>query len=147
MYSTNSWPTNVIGIEVYLLLCLSLRTMDMDQLNGTNTLLNTKKWCWSEVIFKGTVPQKFASNKVSTCSGCCCGILQLCNVCKGGLGGLNDTTYHQYLRNVSRKIALLKSFISATSKEPNYHSFWATELILVSKEAEFCDLQSYTEFF
>ena len=31
----------------------------------------------------------FASNEVSTCSGCCCGILQLCDVCKGGWGRLN----------------------------------------------------------
>ena len=38
-------------------------------------------------------------------------------------------------------------FNFATSKEPNSHSFWATWLILVSKEAEFWDLQSYREFF
>ena len=42
---------------------------------------------------------------------------------------------------------LLKSFNFATFKEPNPHSFWALGLILVWKEAEFCDLQSYRQFF
>ena len=46
---------------------------------------------------RGPYPQKndkvlkkkfFASNEVSTCSGCCCGILHLCDVCKGGLRGV-----------------------------------------------------------
>ena len=46
----------------------------------------------------------FASNEVSTCSECCCGILQLCDVCKGGSGGLNGATNHQYLRNREQKI-------------------------------------------
>ena len=41
-----------------------------------------------------------AFNEVSTCSGCC-GISQLYDVCKGGLGGLNGTKVHQYLRNMS----------------------------------------------
>ena len=87
---------------------------------------------WSLILFfkagllnvKRTVQAKndkikknvFASNEVSTCSGCC-GNSQLCDVCKDGLGGLNGTAIHQYLRNVCRKIALLKSFTSATSKE------------------------------
>ena len=62
-------------------------------------------------------------------------------------GGLNAIKMHQYLTNVCRKIALLKSFNFETSKESNSHSFWATEPILVSKEAQFCDLQNYTEFF
>ena len=45
---------------------------------------------------KSTNLKKTASNKVSLCSGCCSGILQLCDVCKGGLGGgLNGTTIHQ----------------------------------------------------
>ena len=35
----------------------------------------------------------------------------------------------------------------STSTEPNSHSFWATGLILVSKEAEFCALQSHREIF
>ena len=48
--------------------------------------------------FKGTVhPKKgqiftkkfFASNELSTCSESCCGILQLCNVCKLDLGGVD----------------------------------------------------------
>ena len=60
---------------------------------------------------------------------------------------MNGTTIHQYLRNVCRKIALLKSLNFANSKEPNFHNFWATWLILVSKEAEFCDLKCYREFF
>ena len=64
----------------------------------------------------------FAPNEVSTCSGSC-GIFQLCDVCKGGLGGLSDTTVRQFLRNVCRKIALPKILNFATSKEPNYHSF------------------------
>ena len=88
----------------------------------------------------------FASNEASTCSGCCCRIPQLCDVCKGGLGGFNGTTIHQFLRNVCRKIALLKSFTFATSKEPKSHSFWVTGLIWVSKEAEFCGLQRYRKF-
>ena len=92
----------------------------------------------------------FASNEVSTYSGCC-RILLLYDVCDGGLyfiyGGLNETTIHQYLRNVCRKIALPKSFNFANSKEPNSHSFWATGLILVPKEAVSCELQSYKEFF
>ena len=37
----------------------------------------------------------FVSIEVSTCSGCCCGVLRLCDVCKGGLRGLNDTKIHQ----------------------------------------------------
>ena len=40
-----------------------------------------------------------------------------------GLGSLNGTTIHQYLRNVCRNIALLKSFNVATSKELNSQSF------------------------
>ena len=82
---------------------------------------------------RGPFPQKMtkikknASNEVSTCSGCCCGILQLYIVCKGGLWGgggrLNGTTINQYLGNVCRKIALLKRFNFATSKKPNSHSF------------------------
>ena len=91
----------------------------------------------------------FASNEVSTCSGCSYRILQLYDMCKGGLGweGLKGTTIHQYLRNVCRKIALLKSFNFTTSKEVNSHIFWAAGLVLVSKEEEFCDLQSYRVFF
>ena len=67
--------------------------------------------------------KKSTSNEVSKCSRCCCGILQLCDVCKGGLGGLNGTTIHQYLRNVCSNIALLRSFNFAISKEPNSHNF------------------------
>ena len=39
----------------------------------------------------------FASNEVSTRSGCCFVILQLYDVCKGGWMGLNGITIHQYL--------------------------------------------------
>ena len=93
--------------------------------------------------------KKIASNEVSTCSGCCCGILQLCDVCKGGWGGgLNGTIIHQYLRIMSteKKNALLKTLDCTTSKEPNSHCFRATGLIMVSKEANFCDLQFNTDF-
>ena len=51
----------------------------------------------------------------------------------GVLGGLNGTKIHQYLRNVCRKIAVLKSFNFATSKEPNSHSFLATGLPRIKK--------------
>ena len=81
-------------------------------------------------LLKGTVEEKkwthwrkIASNEVSTCSGCCCWILQLCDVCKGGLGGLNGTTIHHYLRNVCRKIALVNRLSLATSKEPKFDSY------------------------
>ena len=47
----------------------------------------------------------------------------------------------------SRKIAHLKRFNFANSKEPDSHSFWATGLILVPKEADVCGQQSYREFF
>ena len=70
-------------------------------------------------------------------------------MCKGRWrreGGLNVTTIHQNLRNVCNKVAHLKSFNFATSKEPNPHSFWATGLILVLQKAEFCLLQSYRVF-
>jgi len=71
-----------------------------------------------------------------------------CATCvKGVYGGLNATTIHHYLRNVRRKVAPLKSFKFATSKESNSDSFWARGLILASKEVEFCELQSYREFF
>ena len=89
----------------------------------------------------------FVSNEVSTCSGWCCWILQLCDVFKGVYGGLNGTIIHQYLRNVCRKMALLKSFKFATFKELNSQSFWTTRLILVLKEAELCDLHNYRDFF
>ena len=115
---------------------------------------------WGKILLqllslKGTVQaknyqikkKKFASNEVSTCSGCFCGISQLCDVCKGGLGDLSGTTVHQYLGNFCRKIALLKSFTSASSNELNSPSLWAIGVILVSKEAEFCDLQSCRVFF
>ena len=67
--------------------------------------------------------QFFASNEVSTCSGCCYGILQLCDVYKGSLGGMNGITIHQYLRTKEQKIALLNSVNFTTSNEPNSHSF------------------------
>ena len=71
-----------------------------------------------------------------------------CATCVGGGGGgLNGTTIHQYLRNVCIKIALLNSLNFATSNEPNSCSFRGTALILVTKKAEFCDLQSYGKFF
>ena len=72
-----------------------------------------------------------------------------CATCvKGVLGGV-EQHYNpwQYLGDVCRKIALLKSLIFATSKEPKSHSFWAIGQILVSKEAEFFDLQGYRFFF
>ena len=99
-----------------------------------------KPWYLSrflELILKGPYRQKInklkkiAYNEVSTCSGCCCVISQVCDVCKEVLGGLNGTTTHQNLRNFCRKIVPLKSFKFATSKQPNSHSFWATWLILV----------------
>ena len=49
--------------------------------------------------------------------------------------------------HVYRKIALLKSLNFTSSNEPKSHSFQATGLILVSKEAEFCAQQSYGDFF
>ena len=45
------------------------------------------------------------------------------------------------------KISMKKTIFFTTSKEPNSHSFWATGLILVSKEAEFCAVQGYKVFF
>ena len=66
---------------------------------------------------------------------------------KGVQGRLNATPIQHYLKNVRRKFALLQSLKFLTSKESNSHSFWATGLVLVSKEAEFCDVQSYWEFF
>ena len=74
--------------------------------------------------------------------------LHNCLTCvnRGLGGGLNATTIREYLRKICRKIALLKSFNFATSKESNPHSFRATGLILVSEEAELYDLQSYREF-
>ena len=66
---------------------------------------------------------------------------------KGVYGGLNGTTIHQYLRNVCRKFALLKSFNFATSKEPSSHSFWATGLILVSKKRKFWIYKVTESFF
>ena len=43
-------------------------------------------------MLRGPFPLKnyiffVVSNEVSTCSGCCCRVLQLCDVCKFGLGG------------------------------------------------------------
>ena len=52
---------------------------------------------------KTKIKEKNFPNEVSTCSGCCCGILQLCDVCEGGLGGLNGTTIQEFLRNVEEK--------------------------------------------
>ena len=46
--------------------------------------------------------KKIASNEVSTCIGYCCEILQLCDVCKGGLEGVDGIEIHQYLRNICR---------------------------------------------
>ena len=47
-----------------------------------------------------------------------------CATCvKGDLRGLNSTIIRQYLRNVRRKIALLKGFNFETSKESNSYSF------------------------
>ena len=68
---------------------------------------------YSEVnkTIKGTVRQKnehiskkefFTSTEVSTCSGCCCGILHLCVVCKWGLGRVerhyNPSIFKEYLQ-------------------------------------------------
>ena len=48
-----------------------------------------------------TKEKKFASNEVSTCSESCCGNLQLCNVCKGCLGGVekhySPSVFKKYL--------------------------------------------------
>ena len=54
--------------------------------------------------------KKNASIEVSICSGCCCGILQLCDVCNGSLGELNGTTYHQYSSNISAEKSLSWNF-------------------------------------
>ena len=70
-----------------------------------------------------------------------------CTTCaKGVKGVLNSSSIHQYSGNVCRKIALLKSFNFATSKEPNSHKFLATGQILVSKEADFV-MYKVREFF
>ena len=46
--------------------------------------------------------KKFASNEVWTSSGCCCEILQLCDVCKWGLGEFehhyNPSIFKDYLQ-------------------------------------------------
>ena len=79
--------------------------------------------------------KKIASNEVSS-SGCCCGILQLCNVCKWSWGGLNGTTIHQYLGNIEQKFALLKSYNFTTSREPNLHSFFSCRTDISIKRSE-----------
>ena len=101
-------------------------------------------WCCLRRLYPKKIQilkKKIASNEVSTCSGWC-GILQLCDVREGGLEGVerhyNSSVFNKYLQ---------KDRSPATSKEPKSHVFWATGLILESKEAEFRDLQSYREFF
>ena len=47
----------------------------------------------------------------------------------------------------AEKNTLLKILNFANSKELNSHSFWATGQILVSKESQFSDLETYREFF
>ena len=37
--------------------------------------------------YRQNMTKKKASNEVSACNGCCYELLQLCDVCKGGLGG------------------------------------------------------------
>ena len=68
-----------------------------------------------------------------------------CATCVKGIG--RDWTIHQYWRNMEQKNHSPENFIFANSKEPSSHSFWATGLMLVPKEPEFCGLQSYWEFF
>ena len=110
--------------------------------------------------FKGTVPskndqiKKYASIEVSTCSGCCCGILQLCNLCKGGLGGLNGTTIYQHLRNVCRKIALVKSSILQLLKNRtltvfelrNWYWYQKKQHFVIYKAVEFF-FQNFEKYF
>ena len=80
--------------------------------SASSAASNIERCLFPKTLFKGTVQTKnnkifekkfFASNEVSTCSGCCCEILQVCDVCKGGLRGLNGTTTHQYLGNMEQK--------------------------------------------
>ena len=72
---------------------------------------------------------------------------------------VHGTSYLFNVKNLRKKIEKLnfwqktlfvinKNYVKiSTSTEPNSHSFWATGLILVSKEAEFCALQSHREIF
>ena len=47
----------------------------------------------------------------------------------------------------AEKTALLKCISYTASKEISVHRFWATRLIITSKEAEWSALQKYREFY
>ena len=76
------------------------------------------------------------------------GVLQLCDVCKGGFGGIechyNSSIFKKCLQKkpLSWKVSFLHLL-----KDRTLTFFWALGLLLVSKEAEFCDIQSNREFF
>ena len=113
-------------------------------------IFKVRRW---EVCLRGPYPQKMtklkknASNEVSKCSGCCCGIQQLCDMCKGGSGAVERHYHPSIFIKYLQKNRSPEKFQFATSNEPNSHSFWARGLILKWKEAEICNLQSYREVF
>ena len=82
--------------------------------------------------FKWTVPLKydqifkkmfFVYNEVSTSSGCSCGILQLYEVCKGGLGGVERHYNPSLIKKCLQQNRSPVKFQFATSKETNSHIF------------------------
>ena len=114
---------------------------------GTSWDRPPKKWPYckkSFFLFKWSSYQHVAS-------GCVCVsgqfLIQLCGVCKGDWRVWRFALMYCSERYVYRKIALLNSLNFTTSKEPNSHSFQATGLTLISKEAEFCAVESNKEFF
>ena len=57
------------------------------------------------------IEKKVASNEVSNCSDSCCGISQMCDVCKGGWGELVERHYNPYfLRNISAEFRSPEKF-------------------------------------
>ena len=61
-----------------------------------------------------------------------------CATCiKGGLGGVEQHYNASIFKKCLLKSRCQEKFKFSFSKEPTYHSFWATGLILVSKEAVF----------
>ena len=74
--------------------------------------------------FKGTVPpknyKKIASNEVWTCSWCCRENLQLCDVCKGDLGGVlwhyNPSVFNKCLQK------------DRSPEKFHFYIIWRTEL-------------------
>ena len=117
-----------------------MRHLTFSKFWSVKRIVPPKKWPSFE-------KKNFASNEVSHVADVVVQFYSCATCVKGVLVELSSTTIHQYLGNVCKKIALLKSFNFVTSKEPNSFSFWATGLIMVPKEAEFFDPQSTREFF